>query len=77
MVAYTRGLQYWVEKLSLPRSLHFCPLAGSVVELKEMVREHVTFNHWDAVQGLGAVHLGSRSRWPQATLFSQMLSLPV
>ena len=77
MVAYARNLQYWVEKLNLPRSPDLCPLAGSAVELRETVREHVTFNHWDVVQGLGAIHLGSTSQWPQTTLFSHMLSLPV
>ena len=76
-VAYARGLQYWVEKLKLPKSLDLCPLAGSVAELRETMREHFTFNHWDVVQGLGAIHLGSTSQWPQITLFSCILSLPV
>ena len=35
MFAYARGLQYWAENLKLPRSLDLCPLAGSVVELRE------------------------------------------
>ena len=77
MVAYARGLQFWVEKLNSPRSLDLCPLVGSIVELRETVQEHVTFNHWDVVQGLGVIHLGSTSRWPQTTLFSHMLSPPV
>ena len=42
-----------------------------------MVREHVTFNHWDVYQGLGVMYLGSTSQWPQTILFSHMLSLPV
>ena len=42
-----------------------------------MVREHVTFKHWDVVQGLGVIHLGSTSQWPQATLFIHVLSLLV
>ena len=58
MVAYARGLQYWVEKLNPPRSPDFYPLVGSIVELREAMQEHVTFNHWDVVQGLGAIHLG-------------------
>ena len=77
MVAYARGLQYWVEKLNLPRSPDLCPLAGSVVELMDTVQEYVTFNHWDVVQGLGVIHLRSTSWWPQTTLFSCMLSLLV
>ena len=76
-VTYTRGLQYWAEKLNLPRNPDLCPLVGSVVELRETMQEHVTFNHWDVVQGLGAIHLGSTSQWLQATLFSCILRLPV
>ena len=64
MIAYARGLQYWAEKLNLPRSLDLCPLAGSVVELMEMMQEYVIFNHWDVVHGLGAIHLESTSQWP-------------
>ena len=77
MVAYARGLQYWVEKLNLPESPDLCPLAGSVVELRETVPEHVTFTNWDVLWGLGAVHLGATKWWPQTTLFSQVLSLLV
>ena len=77
MVAYARGLQYWVEKFNLPRSPDLCPLVGSVVQLRETVREHVTFNHWDVVWGLGAIHLGSTSQWSQMPPFSHVLSPPV
>ena len=77
MVAYTRGLQYWAEKLNVPRSPDLCPLAGSIVELRETMQEHITFNHWDVVQGLGAIHLGSTSWWPQTTLFNCVLAPPV
>ena len=63
MVAYARCLQYWVEKLKPPRSPDLHPLTGSVVELRETVQEYVTFNHWDVVQGLGVIHLGSTSWW--------------
>ena len=76
-VAYARGLQYWAEKLNPLESPDLCPLAGSVVELRETVQEHVTFTNWDVVQGLGAILLGSTSWWPQTTLFSHVLSLPV
>ena len=64
MIAYARGLQYWAEKFNLPRSLDLQPSAESVVELRETVQEYVTFDHWDVVQGLGAIHLGSTSQWP-------------
>ena len=41
------------------------------------MQEYVTFDHWDVVQGLGVIHLGSTSQWSQTTLFSHMLPLPV
>ena len=46
MVAYARSLQYWAEKLNPPKSPDLCPLAGSVVELRETVQEHVTAVEW-------------------------------
>ena len=76
-VTYTRGLQYWVEKSNLPRSPDLWPLVGSIVELREAMWEHVTFNHWDVVQGLEGIHLGSMSLGPQTTLFSCVLRPPV
>ena len=45
MIAYARSLQYWVEKQSPPRSQNLRPLAGSVIELWEAVKEYVTFNY--------------------------------
>ena len=69
MVAYARGLQYWVEKHNPPESPDFCPLAGGVVQLREAVREHVTFTNWDVLQGLGAVNPGAMNQWPQTSLF--------
>ena len=45
IIAYTRSLQYWAEKQSLPRSWNLHPLAESVIELWEAVKEYVTFNH--------------------------------
>ena len=71
------GLQYWAEELNLPENPDLCPLAGSVVELRETVEEHVTFTNGDVLQGLGVVYPGATNQWPQATLFSQVLSLLV
>ena len=73
-ITYTRSLQYWAEKLSLPRSPDLSPLAESVKELWEMVWEYVTFSHWDDVQGLGTNYLRSPSQQPGTTIFSCMLS---
>ena len=70
MIAYTRSLQYWAEKQSPPRSWNLHPLAGSVVELREVVKEYITFNHWDVIRGLRT------EKEPQATIFSQILSSP-
>ena len=43
-VAYARGLQYWAEVLNLPVDPDFYPLVRSVLEVKEMVKEHVVFS---------------------------------
>ena len=48
-IVYARSLQYWAQKLSLPRSPDLHPLVGSVAKLWEAVREHVTFNHQNVV----------------------------
>ena len=77
MIAYARGLKYWVEKFNLPRSANLCPLVGSIVELREAMQEHVTFSHRDVVQGLGVIHLESTSQWPQTTLFNCILRPPM
>ena len=50
-VAYARGLQYWAEKLNLPESPDLHPLAGSVIELREKVKEHIVFTKWDIIWG--------------------------
>ena len=63
----TVGLQYWVEILNPPVDPDFCPLARSVLELKEMVEEHVVFSKKDIIQGLGRIDLGNMSWWPLTT----------
>ena len=62
-----------LKSINLPESPDFCPLAGGVVELREAVREYVTFTNWDVLQGLGMVHPGATNQWPQTTLFSWVL----
>ena len=42
----------------------------SVIELREMVKEHIIFTNWDIFWGLGRVNLGSMSQWPQPSLSS-------
>ena len=72
-VAYARGLQYWAEKLNPPESPDFCPLAGSVIELREAVREHVVFTNWDLLWDLGRVNLGATNQWPQPSSSSRVV----
>ena len=67
-LAYTRGLQYWMEKLNLPADLDFHPLARSVLELKERVKEHIVFSKQDVTQGLGRSDPGTMSQWLQPTI---------
>ena len=66
-VAYAQGLQYWAEKLNLPENPDFHPLARSVIELRERVKEHVIFTKWDIIKGSGRVNLGATSQWPQTS----------
>ena len=75
-VAYAKGLQYWVEKLNLPDGSEFCPLAGSVVELREMVKEHVAITNWDLLWDLEKVDLRAMGQWPQTNL-SRRVILPL
>ena len=49
-MAYAQGLQYWAERLNLPADPDFHPLARSVLELKERVKEHVIFSKKDVIQ---------------------------
>ena len=60
-VAYAQGLQYWAEILNLPFDADFCPLVRSVLELKEMVKEHIVFSKKDVIWGLGRIDLGNMS----------------
>ena len=55
------------EKLNLPVDPDFCPLARSVLELKEMVKEHMVFSKKDITQGLGRINLRNMSQWLQTT----------
>ena len=73
-VAYGQGLEYWAEKLNLPENPYFHPLARSVIELRERVKEHVMVTKWDVIWGLGRVNLGAASQWPQtsSTSFGRM-----
>ena len=75
-VAYTRGLQYWAEKLNPPDSSNFCPLVGSVIELREMVKEHTAITNWDLLWDLEKVDPRAMNQWPQTNL-SRRVILPL
>ena len=75
-MAYARSLQYWAEKQSPLESWNLHPLAESVIELWEMVKEYVTLNYLDIIQDLGATDEESPSHEPQATIFSCVLPPP-
>ena len=75
-VTYARGLQYWVEKLNPQEGSDFCPLVGSVVELWEMVQEHVVITKWDLLWDLGKVDPMATNQWPQ-TNSSRRVILPL
>ena len=62
-----------MEKLDLPESPDFCPLVGSIVELREVVREHIVFTNWDLLWDLGRVNLGTTNQWPQPGLSSRVV----
>ena len=72
-ITYARGLKYWAERLNPPESPDFCPLVGSVIELREMVREHIMFTNWDLLQGLGRVNPGVTSQWPHPRSSSRVV----
>ena len=69
-ITYAQGLQYWAQKLNLLESPDFCPLVGGVVELREMVREHIVVTNYKPFLELGRVNPGATSQWPQPSLSS-------
>ena len=51
-VAYAKALQFWVEKANLPTQGQPCPLAGSVMELREEMKCYVSFTDEDVFSGV-------------------------
>ena len=54
-MAYTQALQNWVEKFRPPVHLDYCPLMMSIVEMMQVVKEHVIFYKRDIPWGLGRI----------------------
>ena len=63
-MAYGWALQYWVEKFRLPVHPDYHPLAMSIVELMQHVKEQVTFYKWDVLEGLGRIAWETVNRDP-------------
>ena len=73
IIAYCQCLQYWVEKCNLLRSPDCCPLAESVRELSQAVREFVNITKRDILEGLEMEEPAGGCQLPSATIFSQVL----
>ena len=54
---FAQALQYWAKEVSLPASADYCPLAMSVVELKQHMGRYITLSKQDILKDLGsAIH---------------------
>ena len=73
MVAYFRCLQHWVEKCNLPGNPDFHPLAESVRELRQAVREFVNITQEDVMEGLMMEGPEDGHQPSPMTIFSQVL----
>ena len=51
-VAYTRALQFWVEKANLPTGGKPCLLWGSVIELQKEMECYLSFSNEDVFKGM-------------------------
>ena len=69
-VAYYQCLQSWVEKCNLPRNLDFCPLAESVRELRQAIREFVNITKEDIIWDLKMGEHGGGQQLSPKTIFS-------
>ena len=76
-IAYAQSLQYWAEKHNLLRNPDFCPLAESIRELQQTVREFVTISYQDVMQGMEVESPKTSHPQSKMTIFSQVLATPV
>ena len=76
-IAYTQSLQYWAVKHNLPKNPDFCPLAESVRELQQTVREFVTISYQDVMQNLEVESPETSHPQSKTTIFSRVLATPV
>ena len=75
-IAYCQCLQHWAEKHHLPKSLDCHPLAKSVRELSQAVREFVNITKGDILEGL-KMEGPTGNCWPSsATIFNWVLDPP-
>ena len=74
-LTYARGLQYWVEKLNLPDGSDFCPLTGSVVELKGDGKRTHCVHQLGPSLGFGGVDPKAMSQGSQTSSSSMVMPL--
>ena len=65
-LAYAQVLQYWVEKVRPPMLGGYCPLAMSIVELRQQVEGYFTFSKQDIFHNLGGTVPEARSKDTEA-----------
>ena len=69
-MAYAKALQFWVEKANLPTWGQPCLLAGSVVELKEEMKNYISFTDEDTFSGVALPEESQETQPKEATLKS-------
>ena len=72
-IAYCWCLQAWVEKCNPPVNLNFCPLAESIRELRQAIREFMDITREDVMLDLKMEEHGDGQKLPPKTIFSQVL----
>ena len=76
-MAYCQCLQHWAEKCDLPINAEAHPLVQNVRELIQAVDKFMHITARDFLEGLDMDQPMKAVQPPFATLFGQVLSLPV
>ena len=74
--AYCQCLQHWVEKHNLPKSPDCHPIAESVRELSQAMREFINITKGDILEDLEMEGLTGACQPSSATIFSWVLGPP-
>ena len=67
MVAYTKALQFWVEKANPPTQGQPHLLAGSVMELREEMKSYISFTDEDIFDGMALLEESPITQPKEAT----------